>query len=236
MPDTTNDQNNDDSWSGRYPTGGIPPQPFHVLIPEEVPPIITERLYLRSIREDDVEGILKTWLSQPPEKAFWHPDDPEPSIEAVHDWRKRKTFSEPPLAAGRNFYFVIIQRSDPTGQVIGAIGMNVVTPLPNVGYGLHYDVWGKGYATEALQAVLKAWWELPREVPADDGGVGIGVGREKVVANAVKSNTASMRVLEKCGFTVYAEGEDQNGDIVCCLSADGPDVSKLKKLKSLELG
>ena len=142
----------------------------------------------------------------------------------------RKIFTEPPLAAGRNFQFLIFERDDPTGKIIGGVGLNVVTPLPNVGYGIHYDYWGKGYATEALQGLLETWWALPREGGDLNGDGETGtLKREKILACASKANGASVRVLEKCGFEVYREHEYEDGGVICCLSLEMPDKEAVTK-------
>ena len=63
-----------------------------------------------------------------------------------------------------------------------------------VGYWLGREFWGRGVATSALAAFLR----LERSRPLHAG-----------VAHA---NTASRRVLEKCGFTV--EVEDEGGFVI----------------------
>ncbi|KAK2803729.1 hypothetical protein FQN51_002958 [Onygenales sp. PD_10] len=201
------DKNDDDAdWDTKYPTGGMPPRPCHVLIPEELPTITTKRLYLRPLKADDAEGIL----------AFWETRLSNPSlggkpltIDIVHAWLPSKTFTGPPSAAGRGFWFVITRRDDPTGRIIGHTGFNQLVPLVSIGYGLASDVWGKGYATEAVRGLLDAWWALPREE-------GSAQEKEIIVANVVKSNVASVRVLEKFGFKVYQEHEYEDGTVLYC--------------------
>ena len=63
--------------------------------------------------------------------------------------------------------------------------------LPIFGYGLTEKYWGKGYATEAICGAI----EWARSQPA----------LEVVVAKTAKTNDASMRVLEKAGFTPCGE-------------------------------
>jgi len=60
---------------------------------------------------------------------------------------------------------------------------------PEVSYWLGKDYWGRGIATRALAAFLGQIQERP------------------LYACAVKDNRASLRVLEKCGFTI--SGEDK---------------------------
>jgi RimJ/RimL family protein N-acetyltransferase len=52
-----------------------------------------------------------------------------------------------------------------------------------VGYWLGREFWGKGIATQALAALLREVTERP------------------LYARVARSNVASIRVLEKCGFT-----------------------------------
>ena len=56
-----------------------------------------------------------------------------------------------------------------------------------IGYGVLEEYQGKGYATEAVNAVLE--WALRQPDVS------------KIEAEAEESNTASLKVLEKCGFT-----------------------------------
>ena len=70
--------------------------------------------------------------------------------------------------------------------VIGACGIMFHEETPELGYWLGVPHWGKGYATEALHAVIDyAFTDL---------------GHEALQAGARVTNPASRRVLEKCGF------------------------------------
>ncbi|KKZ62106.1 hypothetical protein EMCG_03400 [[Emmonsia] crescens] len=65
-------------------------------------------------------------------------------------------------AEGLSYQFVILLADDPAGRIIGTVGINELVPAPTLGYIIHPDEWGKGYATEATSAMTKAWWSLPR--------------------------------------------------------------------------
>ena len=70
--------------------------------------------------------------------------------------------------------------------VIGACGIVLQEAMPELGYWLGVEHWGKGYATEALHAVIDyAFTDLAHEA---------------LQAGARVTNPASRRVLEKCGF------------------------------------
>jgi RimJ/RimL family protein N-acetyltransferase len=70
-------------------------------------------------------------------------------------------------------------------------------PEAEVGYGLVEEARGWGFATEALKALL---------AEADVAGV-------RVRASVEPSNTASVRVLAKCGFTEL-RGGNEDGELV----------------------
>jgi len=70
--------------------------------------------------------------------------------------------------------------------VIGACGIAQQDGAPEIGYWLGVEHWGKGYATEAVHALVDyAFTDL---------------GHSALNAGARVTNPASRRVLEKCGF------------------------------------
>ena len=73
------------------------------------------------------------------------------------------------------------------GDVIGACGVEVRDDgVPEIGYWLGVPFWGKGYATEAVHALIdRAFGDLDCAA---------------LQAGARVTNPASRRVLEKCGF------------------------------------
>ena len=110
---------------------------------------------------------------------------------------------------GGHFTYVLIERGQSEseierllagGRVIGYVGINEVYPSPEIGYSIHADFWGKGYATEALEGLLKAWWEMPRPRRED-----LDERVERVFAICEKINVGSSRVLSKCGLKVSQE-------------------------------
>jgi RimJ/RimL family protein N-acetyltransferase len=75
------------------------------------------------------------------------------------------------------------------GQVAGNIGKFEQSGRPLVGYWIGRQYWGKGIATKALTALLDEVQERP------------------LYAYVAKHNVASIRVLEKCGFTICDENQ-----------------------------
>jgi GNAT superfamily N-acetyltransferase len=94
------------------------------------------------------------------------------------------------------------------GQVAGNIGKFEQSGQPLVGYWIGKQYWGKGIATKALAALLDHVKERP------------------LYAHVAKHNVASIRVLEKCGFTICGEdrgdsssGGDEIEEVVLALAA-----------------
>ncbi len=85
----------------------------------------------------------------------------------------------------------IYRRDD--GAFLGTIGL-----MPRdgersvIGYWLGRPHWGRGLATEAVQAVVDFAFEV--------------IGSDAVAATARVTNGASRRVLEKCGFQYAGQG------------------------------
>lgn len=72
------------------------------------------------------------------------------------------------------------------GALIGVCGIDRREDTPEIGYWLGVSYWGKGFATEAVRALIDYGF-------AD-------LAHEALQAGALVSNPASRRVLEKCGF------------------------------------
>jgi len=80
--------------------------------------------------------------------------------------------------------YLIWDRAD--GRLLGSTGLGLdLGGQAITGYVLATDAWGKGYATEALTAVV---------------GVATDIGVRRLYAVCHPQHRASWRVLEKCGF------------------------------------
>ncbi len=82
---------------------------------------------------------------------------------------------------------IVIKTIVANGKVVGHIARFVQFNQLEVTYWIGKSFWGKGIATEALAMFL----ELLKDRP--------------IFARAAKDNVASLRVLEKCGFTIAGE-------------------------------
>ena len=113
-----------------------------------------------------------------------------------------------------NFAILLVDAALSRSQwtVIGAVGCP--RGQPEMGYMIHHDYFGHGYATEAVAAFLDLYW---RFVPSPSRDTGVGAWHEvaspkpllapmdHVEALADVANVASHRVLEKCGFRCVGE-------------------------------
>jgi len=140
-----------------------------------IPVLKTERLMLRAPRHDDVKAIVL--LANDRRIAentarIPHPygiDDAEQFIAAVN---KRD---------GEACFVITLD-----GAPLGACGVDRREDGPEVGYWLGVPYWGRGFATEAVRAVIDhAFGDLEHET---------------LQSGARVSNPAARRVLEKCGF------------------------------------
>jgi len=81
------------------------------------------------------------------------------------------------------------------GEVAGNIGSWEQEGRREIGYWIGMEHWGKGVATKAVSALLRQ------------------VRTRPLYAHVAKHNVASLRVLEKCGFTIVEEEQPGPGQI-----------------------
>ncbi|EFE38389.1 N-acetyltransferase, GNAT family, putative [Trichophyton verrucosum HKI 0517] len=210
----------------KYPSAGAPPQPCRLILPYEAKEIVTPRMVLVPMTYDHAAPLvamnaklLDAWKNipalHPMLKYLVHGI---PDVSAQKGWMDSKRLQIPD-SGELFFYFAVTLREETEegavkpGRIIGGIGMNQVLPIPNLGYSIDADLWGKGYGTEALKAFLEVWWAIPRR-PA---GEGEEEKPEKVYANVNKANIPSIRLLEKCGFNIYSERLMADDSVICFL-------------------
>jgi ribosomal-protein-alanine N-acetyltransferase len=215
----------------------LPQQPVYAIVPLQGPSIESERLLLRPVADSDAAALFTIrsrpevaemkWVNGTCSNAIWrlmmkshranwtsHPKEPFKSIEETREWMSTKVFSAGPSdVLGRTFNYAIVDKSTSGIQqrIIGSLSINQVDPYPEIGYAIHPDAWGKGVATEALQLLLKMWWDLPRRTVEVDSARPAEV--EKAFALCEKRNVGSCRVLEKCGFKVVGDYRLEQDDL-----------------------
>ena len=152
-------------------------------------PLVTERLILREFRPDDLERLF--WLYRLPETSRyerWEPLKQEDEARKILDtWIKQQ--SEAP----RHNYSLAVELKG-NNTFIGLCGLergfSVETPnsaeIGFVAYRYFPNYWNKGYATEALRAVLQLGFT--------------SLGLHRIHSGCAEDNAASARVLAKAGM------------------------------------
>jgi RimJ/RimL family protein N-acetyltransferase len=140
------------------------------------PVLETERLVLRAPRLADAKSIAA--LANDRRIA-------EMTVRMPHPYgvADAEAFLAAVNGSAREIAFLIALPND---TPIGVCSVMRLGDAPEVGYWLGVPFWGKGFATEAVRALIDfAFGELELDALA---------------AGARVSNPASRRVLEKCGF------------------------------------
>lgn len=143
--------------------------------------IRSERLLLRDLRPDDLEAAFA--FAGDPEAAKWSTWGAMTRDEA-RAWVAQAVAQNAP---GRRIFDLGVEHE---GRLVGTVFLGGVGPAElrtaEVGYTLHRDAWGRGFATEAVRAVSRfAFRDL---------------GLHRLQATAAPENVASQRVLDKAGF------------------------------------
>ncbi|QNL21471.1 GNAT family N-acetyltransferase [Hyphobacterium sp. CCMP332] len=158
--------------------------------------IETERLLLRDIKPGDKEDMFR--LHSHPEVQKYTGEAPMDSIEAMEEAIKTRSADYKKFGYGRWATFI--------KEGMHFIGWSGLAYLPefdeiDLGYRFLPEYWGKGYATEASQAILQYGFNT--------------LQLKRIIAIAMKENKASIRVMEKVGmkFEKYAPYEPGSEDV-----------------------
>jgi ribosomal-protein-alanine N-acetyltransferase len=141
----------------------------------------TARLFLRSIRLEDVDDFIRIWTDPVVTATLGGPKPPEKIrlfVEKImSDWDTR------------GFCWWTIRLPDPD-TFIGYGGLRCIVvegkEEVEVGYGLLAEYWNKGYATELTRESVRVAFEALK-LP-------------EIVSFTLPTNLASRRVMEKAGF------------------------------------
>ncbi len=140
-------------------------------------PTTTERLVIRELTMDDATHIQM--LNNDPEVLRYVHDEPFVDVEAAGKWIS-EIRQKLPNGFGR--WAITLKNGMWIGRCSLRKGDDGVTLL---GYRLMRKYWGKGYATEAVQAL--------KQVAFDH------FHAERLESHVAPGNMASKGVLEKCG-------------------------------------
>lgn len=158
----------------------------------------SERLELRPVPWAAVEAIVTG--DRLPDWAEDFPDTGDRVIARMLHQAGR--LGAKPQRPGPWGHYQVVERAD--GTVVGGIGFRGPPKdgVAEIGYGIVPSRQGRGYATEAVNAVLLLAWEQPET--------------NTVIAHTEIANLASQRVLGKAGFVLEATAAQQRYRI------DGP--------------
>jgi RimJ/RimL family protein N-acetyltransferase len=153
------------------------------------PVLTTPRLILRQIGEDDLDPHM-TLLNTPAVMEHLGGVQPRAVIAAKHQ-ASRDSF------AAHGFGFMLMVERE-TGEIVGHCGLRrVAHPLaPNpddfeIGWLVREDRWRRGYAHEAMRAVIDWGFAVHRA--------------DRLVALTCQPNAGSWRLMEKLGMKRRAE-------------------------------
>ena len=151
--------------------------------------IVTARLVLRMVSGEDVAAVLGGQ-----QQAGWAKDFPSDGDRVIA--RVLAKYGLPADDEGRRFgHRLIVERE--SGLVVGGIGFFGPPQGGEVeiGYGIVPSRQGRGYATEAVRALVADVIDLD--------------GVQTVIGNVDLGNVASIRVLEKSGMTLSGRTTEQ---------------------------
>jgi [ribosomal protein S5]-alanine N-acetyltransferase len=140
----------------------------------------TARLLLRRPTLADAGAIFDRYASDPVVTRYlsW------PTHRSLADTHAFLAWSDEEWEKWPAGSYLVFSRED--NRLLGGTGLSFKSPTcAATGYVLARDAWGRGYATESLQAMV----DLAREP---------GVKRLEALCHI--DHRASARVLEKCGF------------------------------------
>ncbi len=157
---------------------------------ETKPVIETERLYLREMNRNDVPA-LKKWMPDDSIYIYWGkgPSRAEKDPELMFEKKEKPT---------KSFHLGIAGKDD--DQVIGDIRVYLIVNdrMASVAIRLSKEHQGRGYGTEAMKAMTQFCFEHTE--------------LKRLWTEVDVRNTASWRMLEKCGYK--REGLIRQGKMV----------------------
>lgn len=170
----------------------------------------TKNLYLRPFTLDDAEAFLP--LVSLPEILRYTGEQPQASLDGARNILLARPLRDYAMHGfGR---MACIEKI--SGRLVGFSGLKYLDDLKEVDIGYRFlpDCWGKGYATESAQALVK------------DGIARLGFTR--FVGLVQPENTASARVLQKVGLAferkIRLKGDEADLDLYG-VPGTGPDNS-----------
>jgi RimJ/RimL family protein N-acetyltransferase len=158
-------------------------------------PILTERLRLRPFTHADLDALHAIWSD--PAVGPWVGGAHEHLQESVEELQ-----GDLDHQARHGFGMWAVQERA-TGRVVGELGLQLFEqhgPDVEAGWCLAREVWGRGYATEAMRPWLEAGFAR--------------LGLPRIIAVMRPDNARSRRVCERLGFTEAGPRRAYGADLV----------------------
>jgi ribosomal-protein-alanine N-acetyltransferase len=129
--------------------------------------------------------------------APWEPFRPD-DYYTLDFWSDRFSSGNEEIASDRSLFLVLLNRMNPSGAIIGQIGLSNITrgafQAAHLGYSLDQNAVGKGLMCEALTVVIEYVFEE--------------LNLHRVMANYSPRNERSGKLLRRLGFTVEGYARD----------------------------
>ncbi|MBN2557977.1 MAG: GNAT family N-acetyltransferase [Clostridia bacterium] len=147
--------------------------------------IKTERLVIKPYEDSDCEGMVRLLTDETISQTFMLPDF-QSQEEAAAMFKRLLDYSCSDDHYERGIY--------KDNELIGFVNdVEIKARRIEIGYVIHPGHHGRGYATEALGAVIPDLFQK---------------GYEEVAAATFADNAASRRVMEKCGMRLIEKTDD----------------------------
>lgn len=146
------------------------------------PFLVSDRLYLRRIEENDLEGNYFQWLNdQDVTKWMRHGILPN-SFESMKAFYSSQAMSKTDVV-----FAIVLKEKDSHIGNIGLHGINYLFRSAEIGIIIgEKNCWGKGYAAESILLLSQHCFNR--------------LNLNRLAAGAVAANTSSVRAFEKAGF------------------------------------
>ena len=156
-----------------------------------IPTLHTERLSLRAMHPIDAEDMFDYSSREDVTKyLLW---SPHASLSYTRDYLR---YVHGRYSLGDFYDWAIIDQA--SRRMIGTCGFTRINPendSAEIGYVLHPDFWGKGYALEAAKTVVNFGFEA--------------LGLHRIEAKFMEGNERSRRVMEKLGMSFEGYHKDE---------------------------
>lgn len=142
--------------------------------------IKTGRLLLRKFKTSDAEEIFATWTSDERVAKYtsWYAHETSEDTKAYVEYMVSKN--------ELSDYNWVIELDHKIIESIGVCYSDDYLEIAGIAYALGYEYWGKGYITEAANAVIRFLFH--------------DVNYRKVIAGCDSENVGSSKVMEKVGM------------------------------------